>query len=194
MKRAVAGLAVVQLLVLASCGGGDSGNSVAAPTAAATPEPTPAPTPEPELALSSTAFAAGAAIPPRYTCSGMNVSPPLEWTGVPGGTQVFVLIVDDPDAPGGTFVHWLLYDIPAETTGLEEGVRPAASVEGRNDFGRVGYGSPCPPAGSNHRYFFRLYALDASPGLGIGARRGALESAMAGHILSQAELMGTFGR
>jgi Raf kinase inhibitor-like YbhB/YbcL family protein len=112
---------------------------------------------------------------------------------VPDGAQSLALIVDDPDAPGGTWVHWVLYDLPAVTPSLPEGVQ-GAGIDGKNDFNQTGYGGPCPPRGSNHRYFFKLYALDNITDLSPGATKRDLEKAMQGHILAQGQLMGTYGR
>ncbi len=151
--------------------------------------------------LTSTAFAHEAEIPQQYTCDGADRSPPLSWSGLPTGTQSLALIVHDPDvpdpkAPQRIWVHWVLYNIPPDTTGLPEAVDPKAlppgTREGQNDWGRTGYGGPCPPIG-RHRYFHRLYALDTvlSP---AQATKAGLEEAMAGHILSEAELMGTYQR
>jgi Raf kinase inhibitor-like YbhB/YbcL family protein len=152
------------------------------------------------LTLASNAFAANAAIPARYTCEGKDVSPPLAWSGAPAGTKSFALIVDDPDAPDPaapkmTWVHWVLYDIPATATDLPEAVQPAAlprgTREGVNDWKRTGYGGPCPPIG-RHRYFHKLYALDiVLPDL-KGPSKAALEKAMEGHLLAQATLVGTY--
>lgn len=150
------------------------------------------------MVLSSPAFAAGASIPAGYSCDGKDQSPPLRWTGAPAGTQSFALIMDDPDAPAGTWVHWLIFNIPAQATGLPEAVRPAAklddgSVQGTNSWRRVGYGGPCPPRGQ-HRYFFKLYALDSMLSLSSSASKADLLRAMEGHILAQAELMGVYRR
>jgi Raf kinase inhibitor-like YbhB/YbcL family protein len=152
------------------------------------------------LALTSPAFAPGADIPNLFTCEGSDISPPLEWTGVPGGTKSLALIVDDPDAPDPaapkmTWVHWVLYDIPPSATGLPEGAGPkdlpAGTREGTNDWKRTGYGGPCPPIG-RHRYFHKLYALDVVLG-GLGTpTKAEVESARKGHVLAQAELMGTY--
>jgi Raf kinase inhibitor-like YbhB/YbcL family protein len=149
------------------------------------------------LALTSTAFTDGGAIPKRYTCEGQDISPPLAWTGVPEGTKSLVLIVDDPDAPDPkapkrTWVHWVLYDIPASTTALPEGgALPAGTRQGRNDWGRTGYGGPCPPIG-RHRYFHKLYALDGILGdLGEPAKQ-AVEKAMKGHVLTEGRIVGTY--
>lgn len=152
------------------------------------------------LELTSSAFAPGAAIPSRYTCEGEDIAPPLTWRGVPEGARSLVLIVDDPDAPDPAaprmiWVHWVLYNLPPDSTGLPEGTTtrdlPPGTGEGRNDWGRTGYGGPCPPVG-RHRYFFRLYALDTTlEGLETPTKAD-VESAMAGHVLAQAELMGTY--
>jgi Raf kinase inhibitor-like YbhB/YbcL family protein len=149
--------------------------------------------------LETKAFPKGGEIPARYTCSGDDLSPALSWSGVPQNTKSFALIVDDPDAPSGTFTHWLVYDLPAATHHLPESVsrtddQSGGGRQGRNDFGRVGYGGPCPPPGKAHRYFFRLYALNAPLSLPAGASRQALEAAMRGHVIAQAELMGKFAR
>ena len=146
--------------------------------------------------LTSTAFAAGQPIPARYSCLGQDVSPPLAWTDPPQGTQRFALIADDPDAPVGTWVHWVLYNLPADSLGLPEDVPSEdtlvdGSRHGQNSWGRVGYGGPCPPSGT-HRYFFRLYALDTQLDLPVGKDKKQLLKAMEGHVLAQAALMGTF--
>ena len=145
------------------------------------------------------AFGNGAAIPAKYTCSGANVSPALQWSDAPAGTRSLALIVDDPDAPGGTWTHWVIWDVPTQAGGLAEGVPleeslPGGARQGKNDFGKVGYGGPCPPPGKAHRYFFRLYALDKVLELMAGSERPDLEDAMKRHILAQAEWMGTFKR
>jgi Raf kinase inhibitor-like YbhB/YbcL family protein len=154
------------------------------------------------LALTSTAFQPSGAIPPVYTCQGKDISVPLEWSGLPAGTRSLALIVDDPDAPDPavpkmTWVHWVLYNIPPAATGLPEGVHarslPAGTLEGSNDWGRTGYGGPCPPVG-RHRYFFKLYALDVVlPDLGTPDKK-RLERAMKGHVLAQQELVGTYAK
>ena len=152
------------------------------------------------LTLTSSAFGAGQEIPKKYTCEGDDRSPPLAWSGAPAGTKTYALIADDPDAPDPaapktTWVHWLIYDIPAATTALAEGASsgslPSGSIEGRNDFKRVRFGGPCPPIG-RHRYFFKLYALDAALSVGAALDKAALEAAMKGHVLAHAELMGTY--
>lgn len=149
--------------------------------------------------LSSQAFGAGAPIPPEHTCTGANVSPPLAWREPPAGTAAFALLVEDPDAPGGTWVHWVLYDIPASRSELPREVppveRPGGGMkQGENDFRHIGYGGPCPPPGPPHRYVFRLFALDAPLGLAPGATRGDLLAAIRGHVLAEARLVGTFAR
>ena len=151
------------------------------------------------LKLTSTAFQPGATIPEEFTCDGPDVSPALAWTDPPADTHTFALIMDDPDAPVGTWVHWVLYDLPPNTRDLAEGVPkqeelPNGTRQGRNDFRRIGYGGPCPPSGPAHRYFFKLYALDSKTNLKPGATKAELEKAMKGHILTQAELMGRYQR
>ncbi len=147
--------------------------------------------------LTSSRFASGAEIPPQHTCKGTDTSPQLSWSGAPGKTQAFALIVDDPDAPGGVWVHWVIWNIPTATHALPDNVAKReqlddGSQQGRNDFGRVGYNGPCPPGGQTHRYFFRLYALDGRLSLPPGASRAELDLAMKGHVVGEAEYMGTF--
>jgi Raf kinase inhibitor-like YbhB/YbcL family protein len=147
--------------------------------------------------LTSHAFRHQEPIPAIYTCDGKNISPPLAWFGVPPGTKSLVLIVDDPDAPGRAWVHWILYNLPPDSTGLPEAVKPrqlpAGTREGLNDFRTTGYGGPCPPSG-RHRYFHKLYALDTMlPDLGAPTK-ARLEKAMRGHVLAEAELAGTYAR
>jgi Raf kinase inhibitor-like YbhB/YbcL family protein len=152
------------------------------------------------FSITSTAFQSNGAIPARHTCEGDDASPALAWSGEPNGTKSFALIVDDPDAPDPaapkmTWVHWVLYDIPASAHALAENVQasalPPGTKQGTNDWKRTGYGGPCPPIG-RHRYFFKLYALDTVlPDLG-GANKPALEKAMQGHVLAQAQLIGTY--
>ncbi len=151
------------------------------------------------LKIESKGFSAGGDIPARFTCDGENLSPALSWSAPPKATQSLALVADDPDAPVGTFVHWVLYDLPATTRELPEGVPASADLagggrQGSNDFRRVGYGGPCPPPGKPHRYFFRLYALDRKLGLPAGARRQEVDQAMKGHILEQGEVMGRYQR
>lgn len=151
------------------------------------------------FAIKSSAFVAGAEIPQRYTCMGDDVSPALEWSGAPAKTVSFALIMDDPDAPSGTWTHWVLWNLPAKTQGLAEGVAKRDPLEnnarqGRNSDNNIGYNGPCPPSGRAHRYFFRLYALDENLELPPGAGRVSLLEAIKGHILGQAEYMGRFRR
>lgn len=152
-----------------------------------------------QFTLKSSAFSDGARIPKLYTCDDRDLSPPLAWSGAPQGTQSFALIVEDPDAPGGTFIHWVIYNLPGSLTELGEGVPRKerldnGALQGINDFGFIGYRGPCPPRGKPHRYFFILRALDAQLTLGPGATKAQLEQAMQGHILAEARLMGTYGR
>lgn len=189
MRRAVFWLLIMVSIVLSACGG-----------APATGAPSPAEEGEEPMSfeLTSPAFDHEGAIPPKYSCQGEDISPPLSWTEPPAGTKSFALIADDPDAPVGTWVHWVLYNIPADAQELPEGV-PAqdklsdGSLHGRNSWRRYDYGGPCPPGGT-HRYFFKLYALDTPLDLGPGARKKKLLNAMEGHILAQTELVGTFSR
>ncbi len=151
------------------------------------------------MEITSTAFTHGATIPVVHTCDGKDVSPPLRWSGAPAATKSYVLIADDPDAPVGTWVHWLVYDLSPGSAGLAENVSKALSLpdgakQGINSFRRPGYGGPCPPHGKAHRYFFRLYALDGLLGLKPGADRAELEAAMRGRVLASAEVMGTYAR
>lgn len=151
------------------------------------------------IKVTSSAFEAGGTIPMKFTCDGPDVSPALTWNDPPSGTQSFALIADDPDAPVGTWVHWVLYDLPADARSLPESVPKQEQLhdgarQGRNDFGKIGYGGPCPPPGKPHRYFFKLYALDKKLGLKVGATKTGVEKAMQGHILAQAELMGRYSR
>lgn len=145
------------------------------------------------MKLSSTAFAEGDAIPRKYTCDGDNVSPALSWQGAPQATKSLVLIMDDPDAPSGTFVHWILFDIPPAFSLLREGVR-GVGMPGANSYRKVGYNGPCPPPGPAHRYFFKVYALDQLLRLRPGVIKAELEGAMQGHILDSGQLMGRYGR
>jgi len=144
------------------------------------------------LTLRSPAFAGGHAIPAKHTCKGADVSPALEWTVGPLGTRSYALIVDDPDAPGGTFVHWVLYNLAASTIRLAEGSREGTA--GDNDFGKRGFGGPCPPPGAPHHYRFHLYALDSPVDLAPGATAEQLRAALTGHILAEGVLTGTFQR
>jgi Raf kinase inhibitor-like YbhB/YbcL family protein len=148
--------------------------------------------------LTSTAFSQGDPIPAKYTCDGQDISPPLGWSDPPEGTRSFALINDDPDAPVGTWDHWVIYNLPSEARSLPEAVSsdaelPDGSRNGQNSWRRLGYGGPCPPSGT-HRYFFKLYALDTSLGLDPGAGKQQVLTAMEGHILGQVELMGVYSR
>ena len=149
------------------------------------------------LRLQSSAFEAGSSIPSAYTCEGKDHAPPLSWSGAPAGTQSFALILDDPDAPDPAapkrvWVHWVLYDLPSDTSSLPEGgALPRGTREGKNDWGRTGYGGPCPPVG-RHRYFHKIYALDTKLGDLHEPTKAALEKAMHGHVLAKVELMGTY--
>lgn len=174
-------LATLPLLAAAGCGG----EKVEGPPPAA-PE---------ELRLRSPAFADGVAIPARFTCEGENVSPPLSWSRVPAGARSLALLVEDPDAPGGTFVHWTLYDLARGATGLAAGRVPGGAREGENSFGEEGYGGPCPPEDDPpHRYVFTLYALDAPLGLEAGASPSEVRDALAERAIARGTLTGRFGR
>jgi Raf kinase inhibitor-like YbhB/YbcL family protein len=151
-----------------------------------------------EIKITSSAFAEGGLIPPKYTCDGADTSPPLRWDSVPEGTKSIALISDDPDAPVGTWVHWVIFGLPAEIKELEESIPPDETLpngakQGTSDFGRIGYGGPCPPSGT-HRYFFKIYALDTELDLAAGARKKQLLKAMEGHILGQGQLIGKYKR
>jgi Raf kinase inhibitor-like YbhB/YbcL family protein len=150
------------------------------------------------MKLISSAFEEGGLIPEKYTCDGTDMSPPLKWDSLPEGTKSLALICDDPDAPMGTWVHWVYYDIPVSTTGVPENVasdeRPQiGGIQGTNDFRRIGYGGPCPPSGT-HRYYFKLYALDTLLNLLPGATKKQLVKAMENHIVGQVQLMGKYRR
>jgi Raf kinase inhibitor-like YbhB/YbcL family protein len=213
---------LVLVLMNASCGRKSTPSPAPAPTwtspaveesaiSPATPaEPTIAPptemvsleeSPEAEgmpFTLSSSEFIHESAVPARFSCDGENISPPLQWSDPPQGTESFALISDDPDAPGGMWVHWLLYNIPANVRTLPEAIPPEKELPdgsryGENSFGRLDYGGPCPPSGT-HRYFFKLYALDVILDLEPGATKEALLQAMEGHILAETVLIGTYSR
>jgi Raf kinase inhibitor-like YbhB/YbcL family protein len=151
------------------------------------------------LSVSSSVFGEGDMIPARYTCQGEDISPPLAWSEVPTGTQSLALIMDDPDAPVGVFTHWVMFNISAVGPGLSEAVPaeaqlPDGALQGRNDFGRVGYGGPCPPPGRPHRYQFTVYSLDSLLDLRAGATKGQVLDAVEGHILAQGRLTGRYQR
>jgi Raf kinase inhibitor-like YbhB/YbcL family protein len=151
-----------------------------------------------DIKITSSAFQDGGLIPSKYTCDGTDVSPPLQWNEVPESTKSIAVICDDPDAPMGTFVHWVLFNLPAETRELVEDIPPDDTLpndakQGTSDFGRTGYGGPCPPSGT-HRYYFKIYALDNELNLPDKARKSELVKAMEGHILGQGQLMGKYKR
>src|SRR5262249_40803138 len=150
------------------------------------------------MQLTSGAFDLGKLIPRKYSCDGEDVSPPFAWSDVPENTKSFALIADDPDAPGSIWVHWVMFNIPAESRGIKERIPPVRklpdqSIQGINDFGKTGYGGPCPPGGT-HRYFFRIYALDTSLEPNPSTTKPELLKKMEGHILAKAEYMGTYKR
>ena len=151
------------------------------------------------FSISSSSFSQCGEIPRKFTCDGADVSPELTWTTPPAGTQSFALIADDPDAPAGTWTHWVLYDLPPQITVVPEGMSkvdevPSGGRQGRNDFRKIGYGGPCPPPGKPHRYFFKIYAVDRMLNLKPGSSKQEVEQAMQNHILGQAELMGKYQR
>ena len=151
------------------------------------------------FSISSPSFQNGKDIPKKFTCDGDDVSPALSWTDPPQGVKSFALIADDPDAPRGTWTHWVLFDLPPSTSTLAEGLPkvgelPDGGRQGVNDFPKIGYGGPCPPPGKPHRYFFKLYALDNKLNLKAGASKQEVEQAMQNHILGKAEVMGKYGR
>jgi Raf kinase inhibitor-like YbhB/YbcL family protein len=152
-----------------------------------------------KIDLTSPAFQEGQTIPRQCTADGKDVSPPLRWGEPPQGTRGFALVCEDPDAPRGTWTHWVIFDLLASSRGLDEGVPTDAPLgdgekQGKNDFGKNGYGGPSPPRGKPHRYFFKLYALDAPTGLSEGATRADLLNAIKGHVLAEGQLMGLYGR
>ena len=151
------------------------------------------------MKLTSPAFSPGAAIPSYFSCSGADRSPALAWSNAPQATKTFALVVEDPDAPGGTFIHWVAYNIPVSVTSLPAGVAQSAEIAGGgtngiNSFDHVGYNGPCPPPGKMHHYHFRLFAVDTTLTPGDNADAAALESAMKGHVVASTELVGTFER
>jgi Raf kinase inhibitor-like YbhB/YbcL family protein len=152
-----------------------------------------------QINLSSPAITEGATIPKQYTGDGKDVSPPLHWGKAPQGTKSFALLCEDPDAPGGMWVHWVIFDIPAEAEGLDAAAPasetlPSGAKQGKNDFGKIGYGGPAPPRGKPHRYYFKLYALDSTLNLSPGSTRDQVLGAMKGHVLAAGELMGKYAR
>jgi Raf kinase inhibitor-like YbhB/YbcL family protein len=151
------------------------------------------------IELTSKAFTAGGTIPKEYTGDGADQSPPLSWSQPPSGAKSLALICDDPDAPRGTWVHWVIFNLPAATRELKEGVPTTETLsdgakQGKNDFGNIGYGGPAPPKGKPHRYFFKLYALDTATDLAAEMSKAQLVSAMKGHVLAEGQLMGIYGR
>ena len=192
----------VWLALLAACWGGDKAPSET-PSAGQTPSTreTPLGGDATAFSLVSEAFGNDETIPALYTCDGDNVSPPLAWDGAPAETNAFALVMDDPDAPGGTFTHWVLYGLGSTALSLPEGVEtvpmPASGLagsQGSNDAGGIGYTGPCPPPNGPHRYRFTLYALDGLVDVGPGATKDELLAAMAGHVLAEARLVGVYGR
>ena len=178
--------AMVPALLLCSCKSSETAN---APAKGGT---------QMEIKLISSAFKEGGMIPAKYTCDGADISPPLQWDAVPEGTKSIALICDDPDAPVGTWVHWVLFNLPGQTSSLAEKVPTDKTLasgarQGTNDFRRIGYGGPCPPGGT-HRYFFKIYALDVQLDLQPGIDKARLLNAMHGHILAQGELMRKYKR
>ncbi len=152
-----------------------------------------------KISVLAEGFNEGDTIPDEFTCNGKNISPSISWKGIPAGTESITLIMDDPDAPRGTFVHWVIYNMPARTRDLPKGMPnnktlADGSMQGMTDFGRPGYGGPCPPPGKPHRYFFKVYALDMKINLPAGASKSQVESAMKGHILAEGVLMGKYQR
>jgi Raf kinase inhibitor-like YbhB/YbcL family protein len=151
-----------------------------------------------DIKVTSSAFEHEGLIPPKYTCDGSDISPPLQWEGLPEATKSIALISDDPDAPVGTWVHWVLFNLPADSKELAENIPPdetlpSGAVQGTSDFGRIGYGGPCPPSGT-HRYFFKIYAIDMELDLAPGARKADLLNAMEGHTLAEGQLIGKYKR
>ena len=144
------------------------------------------------MKMTSSAFQEGANIPSKFTCDGADTSPPLQIADIPSGAKSLALIVDDPDAPSGLFTHWIVWNMTPQTSGIGEGSTPNG-VQGTNDFGKSGYGGPCPPSGT-HRYYFKIFALDRELNLPFGAKRGQLDAAMKSHVVAQGELMGRYSR
>ena len=181
------GTTLAVAVIVSACGGGDSEPTLEQEAATLS------------IQVTSLAFTEGASIPVTHTCDGEDTSPPLSWAGVPTDTKSIALISDDPDAPGGTWVHWVYYAIPADVGELQEAIAtadelPDGARQGKNDFKRVGYGGPCPPKGGPHRYFFKVYALDVEIELGPGATKKELLRSMDGHVVAQGQLMGTYKR
>ncbi len=185
-------LVLFTALLVISCSGTNNRNQATAK------EDVMAPDSKTTIQLTSTAFQEGAQIPVKYGCKGADISPPLKWSNLPPGTKSLALILDDPDAPMGVWVHWVIYNIPPESTGLPEHVANRDSLsdgalQGRNDFRNIGYGGPCPPSGT-HRYYFKLYALDTVLQLKAGGSKADLLKAMKDHIVGEGQLMGRYSR
>jgi Raf kinase inhibitor-like YbhB/YbcL family protein len=200
MRLPVLLFAIVLSIALSACGSDSESDraSMTASPAAATATPKEATM---TFLLTSDAFTDGESIPAHFTCDGDDVSPSLKWQAWPDGTESFALIMDDPDAPSGTFTHWLIHNINAQARALTEGVekteRPASGeggMQGKNDFGDIGYGGPCPPGGDAHHYNFRLYALDSRLDLDPGGSKDDLLKAMRGRIVGETTLTGTYKR
>jgi Raf kinase inhibitor-like YbhB/YbcL family protein len=186
MLKKVVILVIIPIILFCCCKGSEQANSEAAGGK------------KMEIKVTSSAFTEGGLIPSKYTCDGSDISPPLQWEAVPDGTKSLALISDDPDAPVGTWVHWVLFNLPADCKGLEENIPPDKTLpngarQGLTDFGRIGYGGPCPPSGT-HRYFFKIYALDTKLDLAAGVKKRELLKAMEGHILGQGQLIGKYKR
>jgi Raf kinase inhibitor-like YbhB/YbcL family protein len=146
-----------------------------------------------KMKISSSTFQQGGNIPSKFTCDGTDSNPPLRIEGAPAEAKGLVLIVDDPDAPSGLFTHWLVWNMDPKTSEIAEGSAPPKGTQGKNDFGKSGYGGPCPPSGS-HRYYFKVFALDTELNLPAGSKRAQLDAAMKGHVIAQGELMGRYSR
>ncbi|MBN1391340.1 MAG: YbhB/YbcL family Raf kinase inhibitor-like protein [Sedimentisphaerales bacterium] len=186
MPNKLAFLALIPMILFCCCKGKEQADSEAAGGE------------KMEIKVTSSAFAEGGLIPAKYTCDGSDISPPLQWEGVPEGTKSIALISDDPDAPMGTWVHWVLFNLLADSNELEEDIPsdktlPNGAKQGTTDFKRIGYGGPCPPSGT-HRYFFKIYALDTKLDLAASAKKSDLLKAMEGHILGQGQLIGKYKR
>ena len=151
-----------------------------------------------KIVITSNAFLEGETIPKKFTCDGEDISPQLSWSGIPDGAKELVLVCEDPDAPSSNWIHWVLYGLSPDKSGLAENVAKketaAGAKQGKNDFGKIGYGGPCPPRGPAHRYFFRLYAIDVNLSLKPGATKKELTKGIDGHIVAHGELMGKYAR
>lgn len=186
------------VLLLCSCSGTNQNRGIENRNSSEVTSTNKGPGEKMDIKLTSTAFQDSGMIPTKYTCDGANVSPPLEWSGAPQTTKSLALICDDPDAPAKTWVHWVVFDLPASRTSLPENVPPQETIagggkQGTTDFKKVGYGGPCPPSGT-HRYFFKIYALDKELNLDSRTTKSELLEAMKDHVLAQGELMGKYKR